>query len=241
VWYNAPSPGEQGDRWVRNAPTWFILGVCALVLTGCLSHRMTGVEVVSLAQRALSETQAHHFILDVDIDTDLVKDSLSVEVWEALPDRIKLVVLSAETPQFQQLAFTTDGTESALYLSYTNEVTVGPAELVKMPTVLDTVIRARRDWIQTAAANEARVIAIERQRGLVVYRIEIPLDGNGSAQVWIDARDWLVRQVVYQDKFLGTGTIQVREMLQVHELSDSSFELSIPDDAVPIQVSKEDD
>lgn len=226
---------------MRNAPTWFILGVCALILAGCLSHRMTGVEVVSLAQRALSETQAHHSILDVDIDTDLVKDSLAVEVWEALPDRLKLVVLSAETPQFQQLAFTTDGTESVSYLPYTNEVTVGPAELVKMPVVLDTVIRARRDWIQTADAYEARVIAIERQEGLVVYRIEIPLDGNGSAQVWIDARDWLVRQVAYQDKLLGTGTIRVREMLQVLELPDSSFELNIPDGTSTVNVSKEDD
>jgi outer membrane lipoprotein-sorting protein len=218
-----------------------MLGLCAAIVVGCLSHRMTGVEVVNLAQQALSETTAFHLVLDIEINTDLIKDSLSVEVWERPPSLFKLQVLSALNPQLHHLAFTTDGVQSESYNPHANEVTVGPVDLVKMPSVLDSLVRARREWIQAADAREARVIARERQEGLVVYKIEIPRGRSGSAQFWIDARDWLVRQVTYEDDYLGSGTIHVRQIQRLDDLADAEFRLQIPDGVPRTEITMEDE
>jgi outer membrane lipoprotein-sorting protein len=241
VWYNAPESGGARGGCVRKAPAWVVLSLCAVVVTGCLSHRMTGVEVVNLAQQALSETTAFYLVLDIEIDTDLIKDSLSVSVWEKPPDLFKLQVLSAMSPQLRQLAFTTNGVQSKSYSPHSNEVIVGPADLVKMPSVLESLVRARREWIQSADAGKARVIARERREGLVVYRVEIPRGRSGSAQFWIDARDWLVRQVTYEDDYLGAGTIRVREVKPLNELSDDKFELQFPDGVPIAEITMEDE
>jgi outer membrane lipoprotein-sorting protein len=202
---------------------------------------MTGIEVVNLAQQALSETTAFHLILDIEIDTDLIKDSLSVEVWERPPDLFKLQVLSAQNPQLRRLAFTTDGAQSKSYSPHSNEMVVGPADLVKMPSVLESLVRARREWIQSADARAARVIARERQEGLVVYKIAIPRGRSGSAQFWIDARDWLVRRVTYEDDYLGSGTIHVRSVQALNELAESEFWLDPPDGVPVTEITMEDE
>jgi outer membrane lipoprotein-sorting protein len=201
---------------------------------------MTGVQVVNLAQQALSETVAYYLVLDIEIDTDLIKDSLSVRVWEKPPDLFRLQVLSAQNPQLRELAFATDGVQSMSYSPHSGEVIVGPADLVKMPSVLESLVRARREWIQSADAGTARVIARERREGLVVYRIEIPRDGSGYTQFWIDARDWLVHQVTYEDDYLGIGTIYVQEVQSLNDLPADSFEI-VPPDGVPVtEITMED-
>jgi len=202
---------------------------------------MTGVEVVNLAQQALSETSAAHFLMDIEIDTDLLKDSLSVEVWEAYPDRVKLHVLSAVNPQLRQLAFRTDGRRSVVYYPHAGEALAGPPDLVKMPSVLESVAYARGGWIRAADARVARVVAREREDGLVVYKVEIPLGDDGIAQYWVDARDWFVRRVTYEDPYLGTGTIRVREMERLDYLPDAAFELQIPDGVPVTEIILEED
>lgn len=194
---------------------------------------MTGVEVVNLAQQALSEAATCHLVLDIELNTDLLKDSLAIEVWEESPDRLKVVVLEAENPQLRQLAFTTDGTQSVSYVPHSNEVTVGPADQVGLPSVLEVLVRARRDWILAADAYLARVVAIERQDGLVQYRVEMPLGESGLIQYWVDARDWFVRRIEYEDSYLGEGAVRVREIECMADLPDAAFELDLPD-GVPI-------
>jgi outer membrane lipoprotein-sorting protein len=201
---------------------------------------MTGVEVVQNAQAALAETKAFHIVLDVEIDTDLLKDTLSVDVWEEPPDRLKLRVLSAANSQLQGLTFATDGNQSMSYSPHANEVTVGPADVVKLPSVIESLIRSRREWIQAADAHKARVVALEREHGLVVYEIKVPLAQDGYAQYWIDVRQWWVRRVSYQDAFLGRGTVLVREIEGFDDLADTWFDLEVPDGVTVTEVTMED-
>jgi len=212
-----------------------------LLAVGCVSQRLSGAEVIHLAQQALAAHRAWHLILDIEIDTDMIKDTLSVEVWQEQPSQVKLVVLEAQSPQLRQLAFATDGTESLSFSPHRSEVTVGPVDLVKMPSVLDSLIDAYSDWILRADAYQARVVAIERQEGLVVYNVTLPLD-QGNASYWIDARDWLVRKITYEDDYLGRGTITVRWVEGADDWPDSTFDLAIPDGVPITEVSiKEDD
>jgi outer membrane lipoprotein-sorting protein len=209
------------------------------LLAGCVSHRMTGGQVIQRAQAALVETNAFHFVLDVEMDTDLLKDALSIDVWEYPPDRIKLRVLSAVNPQLQGLVFATDGEQSISYSRHANEVTVGPADVIKLPSVIESLIRARREWIQAADAHKTRVVIRERMDGLVVYKVQVPLAQDGYAQYWIDVRHWWVRKVTYQDVFLGKGTIFVRAIEGFEDLPDAHFGIQVPDGATVTEVTME--
>ncbi len=224
--------GEARGRGVRKAPTWVMLGLCALA-AACLSHRLTGAEVVHLAQQAVQEAGPCHAVLEIEIDTDLVKDTLSIELWEAPPDRLKLVVVQAQSPQFRRLAFATNGKESISYSAHAGQVTVGAPDLVRLPAVLETVVLARRAWVTAADAERARVVSVERDGGLVLYQVEVPSGRRDAVRFWIDARDWLVRKAAYVDDYLGTGTIHVRELQQFTALPDAAFELNVPED-VPV-------
>jgi len=208
---------------------WAIVGLFALAAAaGCVSRRLTGPEVVSLAQQVLHQERASHYTLDIELSTDLIRDQLVVEVWEAPPDHLELRVLDASTMQLAGLAFATDGVRSVSYLPHTNEAVVGPAELVKMPSVLASLVSSRRDWVLAIEAAKARVVGRERRQGLLLYRIEAALGTSGSAQFWFDSQDWLVRQIVYQDEHLGTGTIYVRDLTSSDRATEIDLELPLP-------------
>jgi hypothetical protein len=177
-------------------------------------------------------------MLDLEIDTDLVKDSVSIEVWEQEPASLRVQVLSAESPQLRGLAFATDGTESVSYSPHANQVLVGPAHIVKMPSVIEQLITAWEWWMETADPQQARLIAREREDGYVIYKVEVPLPQGGQAQYWIDAQQWGIRRVAYRDMYLGDGTIQVQQM----DCSPSGTppELPMPDGVPVRQVTVED-
>ncbi|MBN1640049.1 MAG: DUF4367 domain-containing protein [Anaerolineae bacterium] len=217
---------------MRKAPTWVVLGLCALA-AACLRHRLTGPEVLQLAQQAVYAAEPCHVVLEVEIDTDLVKDTLTVEIWEAPPARLKLVVLQAQSGQFRRLAFATNGDQGTLYSPHAGRVTVGPPELVRLPTVLEPVVAARRGWVTAADAEEARVVGVVRDGGLVLYQVAVPSSRGDAVRFWLDARDWLVREVTYVDDYLGKGTIRVRELQRAAALPDAAFELNVPED-VPV-------
>jgi hypothetical protein len=231
--------GERGDRRVTRT-TWIVLGLCSLLIGGCLGHRLTAAEVVRHTQAALGGMGACHSILDLEIDTDLLKDSISLELWEQNPDRLKVRVLSAVNAQLRGLVFSTDGRQSVSYSPHTNQALIGPADRVKMPLLIERLIQARVEWIQGADPEKARIIARERDGGLVVYRIRIPLSQDGYAEYGIDARQWWVRRITYEDGYLGAGVVYVRLLECFAELDTAQFDLDIPD-GVPIsKVAMED-
>jgi hypothetical protein len=197
---------------VVKAHTWIGLVLCLCLTSGCLAQRLTAAEVVLYAQQALAETDSCQFILDIEMDTDLIKDSISVQVWEKSPARRKVKVLSAVNPQLQELVFATDGTQSISYSPRAHQVLVGPAEVVRMPSIIERLVGAGGEWIRGADPQQATMVAREREGGLVVYKVKVPLGRTGVAQYWIDARQWWVRQVTYQDEYLGSGTVHVREI-----------------------------
>lgn len=222
---------------VRKAPTWALLGLCVLVTLSCLRRRLDSVEIVSLAQQALSRSAAAHLILHVEIDTDLIKDSLQVEVWEKPPQQMRVQVLSAETPQFQQLAFVLNGAQSTFFVPHANEAMVGPKDMVRMPGVLENAVRARREWILGIDAQAARVLGRERLQGLVVYKLEARRGQTGQVQFWIDVRDWLVRQITYRDDYLGSGIITIEQLELLDDIAPEQFALSFPEGVPVIEVT----
>jgi hypothetical protein len=211
-----------------------------ILVGGCVQRRLTGPEVVALAQKALREERSSHYVLDIELDTDLIKDQLVIEVWEVPPDRLELRVLDASTIQLTGLAFVTDGMQSISYLPQAREAVIGPADLVKMPAVLASLVSLRRDWVLAIDPSDAHVVARERQRGLVLYRVEAALGPGGTAQLWFDARDWLARQIVYQDEHLGTGTIHIRDLQTSDRAAEIDLTLDLPVDVPTRSVTGEE-
>jgi hypothetical protein len=229
-----------GNKRFIDASAVLVLGICLLVVSGCLGRRLTAAEVVRHTQASLGKARTCRSVLRLDMDTDLLKDSVSLEVWEQPPGSLKVRVLSALNPQLQGMAFTTDGKQSTYYSPHANQVLVGPADRVKMPSVLERLLQARRDWIGLADPTEATLIAKERKDGLVMYEVHIPLSTAGYVEVAVDARQWWVRQITYQEEYLGQGQIQVREVACFPELEVAQFALDIPSDVPIIEVSMED-
>jgi hypothetical protein len=213
---------------------WLFLGLCLLCLGGCLGYRLTPAEVVEHTQAVLNEGSACHSVLELEIDTDMLRDSVSLEIWEQTSEKYKIEVRSAVNPQLQGLAFTTDGKQSMSYSPHTGQALIGPADRVRLPLVLETLLRSRLNWVRNADPDTARLVAREREEGLVVYRVQIPLPEGGQAQYAIDARQWWVRQVEYQDAYLGRGQVSVREMECFAELPDASLALDLAE-GVPIK------
>jgi hypothetical protein len=201
---------------------------------GCLGYRLTPAEVVQLAQGALNQSPVCQSVLELEIDTDLLNDSVTLRLWEDRPSRFRIEVLTAENPQLLGLAFTTDGQQSMSFSPHADQVLVGPADRVKLPLVIETVLRSRISWLEEGDPASVRLMAREREGGLVVYKIELPLANGGYARYTIDARQWWVRQVDYQDAYLGQGRIGVRETECLDRAPDGMFDLDLPD-GVPVQ------
>jgi hypothetical protein len=217
---------------------WLAAWLC-LLGSGCLGYRLTPGEVVQLAQGALSKSPVCRSVLEIEIDTDLIKDSVSLELWEERPLRWKIQVLTAVNPQLEGLAFATDGRQSRSFSPQENKVLVGPAEQVKLPLVLERVLKSRLDWLEDADPDQAHLVARERQEGLVVYKTELPLAQGGRVEYTIDARQWWVRQVNYQDASLGRGQIVVRETACFERAPDGVFDLDLPEGVSVEQVEIE--
>jgi hypothetical protein len=216
-----------------------LLGLCLLGVSGCVRQRLTAADVVRYTQSAQADMHACHSLLRLDIDTDLLKDSILVNVWEQ-GESLKVRVLSAVNPQVDGIAYTTDGRKSTSYLPHADQVLVGPADRVKLPLVLERLLTARTDWIRLADPEEATLVAKERQNGLVMYEVQLPLSAAGYVQVAVDARQWRVRQIIYEDEYLGKGHISVREVECFPELEDAQFVLDIPQDVPITEISMQD-
>jgi hypothetical protein len=209
-------------------------------VTGCLERRLTAAEVVRHTQAALDELGACHLVLALDIDTDLIVDSVSLEVWEQDPGSLKVHVLSAVNPQLRGMVFYTDGQESISYSPHANRVMVGPAGRVKMPLVLDLLLKGRTDWIQQADPDAATIVAKEREHGLVIYEVQIPLLTGGYARYAVDARQWWIREITYEDQYAGRGQLRVCEMSCSPEFAPGQFALDIPSGVPVTQVPTTD-
>jgi hypothetical protein len=218
--------------------------LCALACSACLSQRLTAAEVIHDTQKALSATNSCHLVLDIELNTDLVQDTISVEVWEQGETWRRIHVLAAVNPQLQGLDYVTDGQQSMLYSPDANQVLLGPADLVRMPLVVESLTSGWREWMQAADPTQAKLMSREREEGLVVYKVEIPISPYGSAQYWIDARQWWISQVTYQEEYLGEGEIRIRTLDPLPEDAagppNVQSALDIPD-GVPIkEVTVED-
>jgi hypothetical protein len=110
---------------------------------------------------------------------------------------------------------------------------VGPADRIKMPLVLELLLKGRAGWIQSADPEAAKLVAKEREGGLVIYKVQIPLSLSGHVVYAVDAKKWWVRQLVYEDRLMGRGQLHVRHMSCRPEAGAKQFVLDIPS-GVPI-------
>lgn len=238
-----PGYGERGWRVTHKRASKFslliLIGALGL-LSGCLGQRLTAAQVVFRTQQVLSASSACHSFLDMDINTDMIKDSLVVEVWEKQGSRVRLTILSATSPQLRGLTFTTDRKTSLSYSPHTNTTSIGPADLVRLPRVIETLLYARNASLQSFDPQKARLLARVRESGLMVYKLEIPLSPDEQAEYTIDARDWRVRQIDYQSTSWGSGTVRLKSIECFADLDDAVLDLDIPEGAVLDRVTVPD-
>jgi hypothetical protein len=138
------------------------------------------------------------------------------------------------------MAFATDGNQSMFYSPHTEEFLVGPANRVRMPLVLEVPVAGSTEWLRRADLEAATIVAKERADGLVIYEVEIPLSADGYVQYAVDARQWWVREIEYEDAYLGRGQLYVREVSCHLDAAPAAFALDVPGGVPTMEVSTED-
>ncbi|MBN1936444.1 MAG: hypothetical protein JW934_17405 [Anaerolineae bacterium] len=201
---------------------------------------MSAAEVTQNAQQALGKMQVCHAVLNVELNTEMFQESLSIELWERYPEWLRFDLRSASSPQLAGIAFTTDGETSILYSPHSNVATVGPADAVHMPQVIETIVDARRSWLREADPSQAELFAKVRENGLMVYKIDLTLRQHGSARYTIDAHHWWVRQIEYEEEYAGKGVIRLESMDCFDKLDDALFNIDIPEGATLEEAKIED-
>lgn len=208
-------------------------------MCGCMGRSLSAAEVIQNARQALEDMQACHAVLSVRLDTDMLQESLTVELWERHPARLRVDIRSASSPQLNGMAFTTDGQTSILYTPRTNVAALGSPDLVRLPQAVETVLQARRHWIQQINPTQAQLFAQMREGGLVVYKIDSMLD-RISVRFTIDAHQWWIRQIEYREEYGDHGIIALDTMDCSQPLNDAVFNVNIPEGTTLQEVRIED-
>jgi|GEM_PF-3773158 len=204
-----------------------------------MGRPLSADQVIQNAQQALDQMRTCHAVLNVKLDTEMLQEALTVELWENHPTRLRIDIRSASSPQLTGMAFTTDGKTSILYSPHTNTAAVGAPDVVRLPQAVETIVQARRRWLQEADSTQARLFAQARENGLVVYKVDLTR-GSGAVRFTIDAYQWWVRQVEYWGESADHSVVTLESMDCSQPLSDAVFNIDVPENATLQEVRVED-
>lgn len=204
-----------------------------------MGRSLSAAQVIQNARRTLENMQTCHAVLNVGLDTDMLQESLTLELWERPPARLRVDIRSASSPQLNGMAFTTDGQTSILYTPHTNIAALGSSNLVRLPQAVEAILEARRRWIQEVDPNQAQLFAQVREGGLVVYKIDSMRD-QVSVRFTIDAHQWWIRQIEYRGEYGDHGIIALETMDCSQPLDDALFNINIPEGTTLQEVRIED-
>jgi outer membrane lipoprotein-sorting protein len=205
------------------------LGLLVLVLVAC--NRLQGPssnEIVLQMREAAGGPGGRHLLLDVTPDTTAWPDTLTVEVWEKGTDRWRMVVRQATGVPWVGMVMMINGSQAWLYDPSRQEVTVGTPDTVRLPIVQDVVFSAQ-ELIRTADASRAQLLGNEQLDGGQTYKVGLALPDGGQATIWVDGQTWQARKVEFNSDALGYGSVVVHTFETDVDVSDSLFELTVPE------------
>ena len=221
-----------------------LLLALSLVLAGC-GQKMTAEEIVAKMQETVESTQDAHAVVLVDVNAQGIEMSVTAEVWEQSPNKVRAEVLKASEDRLVGATIVNDGRQGWYYEPSRNRVLVGDAAEMETPLPQE-MLGGLQEVIQDVldAAN-VLLDGEEQVAGRQAYKLvaspkeesgEELFPGNGTATLWVDKEQWIVLKATYEASTFGQGTMEVQSFELNPGLPDSLFAFEIPEGTTVVDV-----
>ena len=97
-------------RWI----SFSLLLMVALALAGC-GRQMTAEEIVAKMQETVDSTQDAHAIVVAEVNAQGIELSVTAEVWEQTPNKVRAEVLEASEASLVGTTLVNDGANGWFY------------------------------------------------------------------------------------------------------------------------------
>jgi outer membrane lipoprotein-sorting protein len=221
-----------------------LLLALSLVLAGC-GQKMTAEEIVAKMQETVESTQDAHAVVSVDVNAQGIEMSVTAEVWEQSPNKIRAEVLRASEDRLVGVTIVNDGQQGWYYEPSRNRVMVGAASEMETPLPQEMLGGLQEVIQEVLDATDVELVGQEEVAGRQAYKLvaspkegsgEELLPGNGTATLWVDKEQWIVLKATYEASAFGQGSMEVQSFELNPGLPDGLFAFEIPEGTTVVDV-----
>jgi outer membrane lipoprotein-sorting protein len=216
-----------------------LLLALSLALAGC-GQKITAEEIVARVRETVETTEDAHAVISADLDAQGIQMSVTAEVWEKAPNKVRIEVLEASQPDLVGMAVVSDGEQGWAYNPERNRVMVGPVADIETPIPQEMLVELQEMIQRVLDASNVELVGEETLGDRDTYKLALspredepqPLfPGGGTATLWVDKEQWFVLKATYEGGTFGQGTMQVRQFELNAGLADDLFHFDIPEGA----------
>jgi outer membrane lipoprotein-sorting protein len=232
---------------------WFLVSlflVLGLILAGCGQTRsVTAEEIVARVKETLDSTQDAHAVVYAEVDAQGIQMSVTAEVWEKAPDKLRAEVLESSRPQFVGTLMVTDGQQGWYYEPGRNVVMAGSLGEMETPLPQELLVELQAVIQYVLDASKVELAGRETIAGHDTYKLVLtpkeeggqgPFPGNGTATLWVDSEQWIVLRAEYQASAFGWGSVDVQRFELNSGLASDLFRFEVPEGATVIDLESQE-
>jgi outer membrane lipoprotein-sorting protein len=215
-----------------------------LALAGC-GKEITAEEIVAKMQETVDSTLDAHAIVVVEVNAQGIEISVTAELWEQAPNRIRAEVLEASEASLVGTTLVNDGENGWFYEPARNQVMVGAVEELDTPLPQEMLVGLQEVIQDVLDATDVELVGEETVIGRQAYKLEASpredaaeqlFPGNGTATVWVDKDQWIVLKATYEAGAFGRGSMEVQSFELNPGLSANIFTFEVPEGTKVVDV-----
>jgi outer membrane lipoprotein-sorting protein len=210
---------------------------------------MTAEEIVARVKETLENTEDAHAVVYAEVDAQGIQMSVTAEVWEKAPDKLRAEVLEASKPEFVGALMVTDGQQGWYYEPGRNVVMAGSLGEMETPLPQELLVELQSVIQYVLDASKVELAGEETVAGQDTYKLILtpkeeggqgPFPGNGTATLWIDKAQWIVLRAEYQANAFGQGSVEVQRYELDSGLPAELFRFEVPEGATVIELEDQE-
>ena len=224
-----------------------LVGLLLLTLTVCgCARKLTAEEIVARVQETMTSANDAHGVVEVTAEVQGLSVKMVVEMWEKQPNKVRAKLLEAKPRRFAGTVIVTDGQTAWIYSPAENQVVV--TSLSDMPAEAQAIIEGMDGLLKRVLdASDIELLGKEEVAGIKTYKLSLTpqedeehsLPVTGTATLWVDREQWIVRKAHFVAPNLGEGTMHVRSLELNPGLADEIFTFEVPEGAAVISAEDE--
>lgn len=224
-----------------------LLLVLGLALAGC-GKKITAEEVVAKMQETVESTKDAHAVVSGNVDVQGIQVSATVEMWEKMPNQLRVEVLETSQANLTGALLVSDGQQAWSYEPARNRVTVGTMADIETPLPQQMLTELQDVIQQMLEVSDVELVGEEVVTGREAYKLTLSpkadaaqsfFPGGGTATLWVDKEQWMVLKATYEAGTFGQGSLEVQSFELNPGLSDDLFTFEAPEGVEVVDVEAE--